>query len=218
MLIPTIRKTLLTSSCLLLTLLAGCGGSAQEKQDKDFYTSGDRDADQRADQRMAQAEQLTGDNNNGGQKISSSQAVVSTEKKPLYERIGGAEGVNAIVDDYTTRLLNDPRVNFQRVGITQGGLSIHREDSVTWDASGANLKLLKLHMAEFIALATGGPTQYTGKDMRSAHENLHITNSEFDAAVGDLKATLDKLQIANQEQKELLAVVETTREQIVEDR
>jgi hemoglobin len=47
---------------------------------------------------------------------------------------------------------------------------------------------------------------------------MHITNPEFDAAVGDLKATLDKLQIANQEQKELLSIVESTREQIVEDR
>jgi len=36
----------------------------------------------------------------------------------------------------------------------------------------------------------------------------YITNREFDAAVGDLKATLDKLQIANQEQKELLSMVE----------
>lgn len=47
---------------------------------------------------------------------------------------------------------------------------------------------------------------------------MHISNPEFDAAMGDLKATLDKLQIANQEQKELLAVVESTREQIVTER
>jgi len=65
---------------------------------------------------------------------------------------------------------------------------------------------------------TGGPSQYTGKDIKSAHANMHISNPEFDAAMGDLKATLDKLQIANQEQKELLAVVESTREQIVTER
>ena len=44
---------------------------------------------------------------------------------------------------------------------------------------------------------------------------MRITNPEFDAAVGDLKATLDKLQIPNTEQKELLAIVESTRPQIV---
>jgi hemoglobin len=116
------------------------------------------------------------------------------------------------------RVLADPRVNWRRTGITHGGLSIHREESMQWDASAPNVKMLKAHMAQFLGLATGGPSLYTGKDMRSAHENMHITNPEFDAAVGDLKATLDKLQIANQEQKELLSIVESTREQIVEER
>ena len=47
---------------------------------------------------------------------------------------------------------------------------------------------------------------------------MAITNAEFDAAVGDLKATLDKVGIADQEQKELLAIIESTRVQIVEER
>ena len=47
---------------------------------------------------------------------------------------------------------------------------------------------------------------------------MHISNPEFDAAVGDLKATLNKLKIANKEQKELLSVIESTRPQIAEER
>jgi len=47
---------------------------------------------------------------------------------------------------------------------------------------------------------------------------MHITNPEFDAALRDLEATLDKLQIPNKEQKELLAVIETTRPEIVQER
>ena len=42
--------------------------------------------------------------------------------------------------------------------------------------------------------------------------------AEFDAAVGDLKATMDKLGVANPEQKELLAIIESTRPQITEKR
>ena len=56
------------------------------------------------------------------------------------------------------------------------------------------------------------------QEMRDAHTGLKITNNEFDAAVGDLKASLDKLQIPNKEQKELLAIVESTRPQVVEER
>ena len=54
--------------------------------------------------------------------------------------------------------------------------------------------------------------------MKSAHTGMQITNTQFDASVGDLKATLDKLQIPTAEQKELLAIIESTRPQIVEVR
>ena len=199
------------------TLITGCGGSQQSK-DKTFFTSGSREADQRADQRMAQQQQLTGDTSSSEGSVTKSQAVLSTEKKSLYDRLGGSVGIKLIVDDFLTRALADPRVNFQRKGITRGGFSIHRGQSEEWDANGGNVKILKMHFEEFIALATGGPSKYTGKDMKSSHENMHITNPEFDAGLGDLKATLDKLQIANQEQKELLSVIETTREQIVQER
>jgi hemoglobin len=167
---------------------------------------------------MAQQEQLTGGKNNGGEKTTKSQAVIATEKKSLYDRLGGDGGLTLIVDDFVNRALADPRVNWQRKGITRGGLSIHREASVSWDANPDNVKKLKAHLVQFFSLSTGGPVQYTGKDMHSAHANLHISNPEFDASVGDLKSTLDKLQIANQEQKELLSIVESTREEIVEER
>lgn len=48
-------------------------------------------------------------------------------------------------------------------------------------------------------------------DMRQAHERMQITNAEFDAAVGDLKASLDAVRIPTEEQKELLSIVESTR-------
>jgi len=53
---------------------------------------------------------------------------------------------------------------------------------------------------------------------RIGPRQMHITNPEFDAALGDLKASFDKLQIPNKEQKELLAIVETTRPEIVQER
>ena len=51
--------------------------------------------------------------------------------------------------------------------------------------------------------------------MKSTHAAMHIGNPEFDAALGDLKASLDRLQIPNKEQKELLSIIESTRPQIV---
>jgi hemoglobin len=189
-----------------MQLVGGCG--SDETPNKNFYTSGNKEADERADQRMAQAQQL----NSGGN------SPLGGSKKPLFDRLGSMDGVQAITDDWVTRMLADPRVNFTRHGVVQGGLSIHHDRSMEWDANSDNVKALKAHFAQFLALASGGPAQYQGKDIKEAHTDMHISNDEFDASVGDLKATLDKLQVPNTEQKELLAIVESTRGEIVEER
>jgi len=190
-------------------LFSGCGENT--KQNKDFYTSGSQEADERADQRMAQAQQLKGGSEGSGD-------LLAPPKKSLYDRLGGDAGLAAISDDFVTRAMADPRVNFNRQGVTQGGLSIHFDRSVQWNPTPDSIKALKLHLKQFLALATGGPSIYEGKEIKGAHANMHITNDEFDASVGDMKATLDKMQVANTEQKELLAIIETTREEIVTER
>jgi ribosomal 50S subunit-associated protein YjgA (DUF615 family) len=45
---------------------------------------------------------------------------------------------------------------------------------------------------------------------------MRISNNEFDAMVGDIKASMDKLGTATREKRDLLAIIETTRKQIVE--
>ncbi len=204
-------------------LISGCGAAPKEKS-HDFFTSGNREADQRADQRMAKTEQLRGTGEGAGEKASAKitaegkSVVKADEKKSLFDRLGGQDTILKIVDDFTVRALADPRVNWERKGVKYGGLSIHRGKSMEWNASPQNVEQLKKHLVQFLALSTGGPAFYDGKEMKDAHANLHITNAEFDAAVGDLKASLDKLQVPNKEQKELLSIVESTRPQIVQER
>jgi len=220
----------LPATIALLTL-CGCGaGSPSKEANKNFFTSGSRDADQRASQRMAQNEQLTASGECAGERNKKSaknenapggdtnKMAKAEGKTSLYERLGGEVGISNIVADFTARVLDDPRVNWSRKGVTRGGLSIHANKSVAWDPNEQNVATLKQHLVEFFALATGGPPHYTGKDIQATHKDMKISNPEFDAAVGDLKASLDKLQIANTEQKELLAIVESTRPQIVTER
>jgi hemoglobin len=109
-------------------------------------------------------------------------------------------------------------VNWERKGVKRGGISFSRGKSVEWSPSAENVAKLKKHLAQFISLATGGPATYEGGEMKNVHAGLHITNAEFDASVGDLKASLDKLQVPNQEQRELLAIIESTRPQVVAER
>jgi hemoglobin len=209
-----------------LGLVTGCGGGTTQKQNRNFFTSGSREADQRASQRMAKAEQLSGSGEGSGEKEkkgkgarggSGDATAVAPEKTSLFDRLGGEQGIDAIIEDFLPRVLQDPRVDWERKTVKRGGL-FHHGPPVAWNPTPGNVEALKKHMAQFLSLATGGPPHYDGKEIKSAHAGMNIANPEFDAAVGDLKASLDKLKIANQEQKELLAIVESTRPQIVVER
>ncbi len=189
-------------------LLAGCGTGSQNKQDRDFFTSGNREADQRAEQRVAKSQQVRGKE---GEKS-------EPARQSLYIRLGGEPALTAIVDDFVTRVLADPRVNWTRRGVTKGGLWGMGVRSAEWKPDPEAVDTLKLHLRQFLALATGGPSSYEGKSIKESHSGMRITNDEFDASVGDLKATLDKLGVAAPEQKELISLVESTRAQIVERR
>jgi hemoglobin len=219
----------------------GCGTAKVGKKKDDFFTSGSREADQRASQRMAKAEQMSGSGEGSGEKgvkkaqaakpgsegdkgdtnnaaSKTNKAAVVEGKLALFDRLGGEKGLTAIVDDFLPRVLQDPRVNWQRYGVKRGGFSFKRGQSVEWKATDNSIAVLKKHFVQFLSLATGGPARYDGKEIKQTHAHMHIANPEFDAALGDLKASLDKLQVPNKEQKELLSIVESTRPQIVTQR
>jgi len=201
----------------ILFLLSGCAGQTQP-EDRQFHTSGNREADQRAEQRIAADQQIKGKSAQGAGGNPLQQLTGADKAKTLFERLGGDEGIKKIVDDFTARALADPRVNWKRIGVTRGGINFKRNVPVEWKPNDEQINLMKTHIAQFVALATGGPTKYEGKEMKQAHQGLHITNAEFDASIGDFKASLDKLGIATQEQKEVLAILESSRPLIVEER
>ena len=113
----------------------------------------------------------------------------------LYERLGKKEAITAVVDDFVTRVANDPRINGK--------------------FAGANIPRLKALLVEQICAASGGPCAYTGRDMKTTHAGMGITNEQFDALVGDLVAALNKFQVGEREKKELLGALGPMRPDIV---
>ena len=202
-----IWTTIVAATILGAVALPGC--ATQEKEKDDFHTSGSREADQRAEQRVSKDVQLQ-----GGEE----RAADRTGENTLYARLGGDAGISRIVDDFVDRAMADPRVNWARAGVTRGGILGIGDKPVEWSATPENVTRLKRHIAQFMALATGGPTTYEGRDMKGSHAGMKITNAEFDASIGDLKASLDALRTPTDEQKELLSIIESTRPQIVEER
>ena len=96
----------------------------------------------------------------------------------LFERIGGGPAVEAAVDLFYRKVLSDDAIS-------------HFFDSTDMDAQRAKQK-------SFLTMVFGGPNEYTGKDMRTAHASLvenGLDDSHFDAVAGHLQATLTELDV-----------------------
>jgi hemoglobin len=125
--------------------------------------------------------------------------------KTLYDRLGGEPAITKVVDDFVGMVASDPKVNFTRKGTP-----------MEWNASAENVAMLKKHLVQFIATAAGGPQKYEGRDMKSAHKGMGISDAEFTAIAADLVAALDKNGVPQKEKDELMTVVAATKNDIVE--
>jgi hemoglobin len=128
-------------------------------------------------------------------------AALAPPKKSLWDRLGGEKAVTVVVHDFVAAAAADPKVNF-----TRGGKYKLDDEAV---------KKLEKSLVEMISAATGGPLKYTGKDMKTVHAGMKITEEEFNAAAGHLVATLKKHQVPQAEMVELLEIVGATRKDIV---
>ena len=121
------------------------------------------------------------------------------QEKSLYERVGGYNALAAVVDDFIGRLVADKQ--FEKF------FSGHSNDSK---------KRIRQHILDQFCAATGGPCVYTGRDMKTTHSGLGITNAEWDAAAKHLAASIDKFKVPEKEKGEILAFVTTLKKDIVE--
>lgn len=115
--------------------------------------------------------------------------------KSLYDRLGGKPAITAVVDDFFDNVAADARINRR--------------------FAGTNIPHLKAKLVEQICAASGGPCTYTGRDMKSAHTGMHITDAEFNALVGDLVRSLEKFNVPTREKNELLSALAAMKGDIV---
>ena len=119
----------------------------------------------------------------------------------LYERLGGVYAIAAVVDDFVDRVMNNARLNANP-----------KVDEAHHRVLPAGFKYL---VTEQVCWATGGPQVYTGRGMAESHAHLAITPAEWDAFLEDFVNTLDKFAVPAAERRELLAIVDSTRGDIV---
>jgi len=119
----------------------------------------------------------------------------------LYDRLGGVKAITAVVDDFVARAAADKRIGAFFTGAA---------------ADPKRLAALKQNLVDQVCQATGGPCKYKGKDMKTAHAGMNISNAHFDALVEDLSLSLDKFKVGAKEKGELLGALAPMRADIVE--
>jgi hemoglobin len=117
----------------------------------------------------------------------------------LYKRLGGYDALAAVTDDFIGRLATDAGLARFFAG--------HSTDS---------LKRIRQHVVDQLCFATGGPCVYTGRDMKTSHAGLGVTEKDWDASVKLLVATLDKFNVPAKEKDEVLTAVSGLKKDIVE--
>jgi hemoglobin len=120
----------------------------------------------------------------------------SAHTHTLYQRLGGYDSIQAVVDQAIKYIAADKRINKF--------------------FAGANIPRLRRQLTDQICAASGGPCIYTGKSMKSAHAGMGIKSRHFNALVEDLGKALKKFKVPAREQRELVALLAPTKKDIVE--
>ena len=126
-------------------------------------------------------------------------AAAQQPQPTLYKRLGGYDALAAVTDDFLGRLATDPA--FARF------FAGHSSDSI---------KRIRQLIVDQLCAVTGGPCVYTGRDMKTAHAGMGISESDWNTSVKLLTATLDKFAVPAKEKDEVLTTVATLKKDIVE--
>lgn len=116
----------------------------------------------------------------------------------LFEKLGGAAAVNAAVDIFYRKVLSDDDIN-------------HFFDD-------SDLQAQRDKQKAFLTMAFGGPNEYSGKDLRSAHAPLlerGLNDSHFGAVAGHLKDTLLELDVPEELTDEVMGIAASTRDDVL---
>ena len=117
----------------------------------------------------------------------------------LYQRLGGYDAIAAATDDLLERLLDDPLLKDYWKGKSKESFRKDRQLIV-----------------DYLVSASGGPAFYTGRDMRTSHTGLNITEREWELFMDHSRAMLDHLHVGPREQDDVLDFLTGLKAEIVQ--
>jgi hemoglobin len=117
----------------------------------------------------------------------------------LYKRLGGYDAIAAVADNLLPRLTADSRLG--RFWKHRGEDGVRREKQL---------------LVDFLCASAGGPLYYVGREMKTSHRGLGISEQDWQVFVGHVNATLDHFAVPAREKSEVLGFVESLKKQIID--
>lgn len=114
----------------------------------------------------------------------------------LYQRLGSADGIARLVDDIINAHLNNPIVKTRFENI---------ED----------LDHAKMMARQFFCAGAGGPESYTGRDMRTAHKGMNISEQEYIAVMDDIIGAMVKHGLGDDTRRDVIAILYALKDDII---
>jgi hemoglobin len=123
--------------------------------------------------------------------------TVTEETAPAshYERIGGAAAVKAAVELFYDRVLADAELAGYFADVDMVGQ--------------------RRHLALMLTVVLGGPNEYSGRDLASAHQPLNIPVAHYVKVGEHLTATLTQLDVPGDIIADVQAVLAQVQDQVV---
>ena len=130
----------------------------------------------------------------------------------LYERLGGAFAIAAVIDHFSDAVVNNPIV----------GQRSENPALREWHTKNlGRLPGLKFMRTLWVCNVAGGPFQYTATKpghtdlgLEEAHRNLKISPAQFDEVAAELGRTLDVFKVAAREKNEVLATFAAHKDEV----
>lgn len=122
-------------------------------------------------------------------------APIHKSSESLYQQLGAAEGIDALVHEMLINFSQDDRI-------------VERFRDV-------NINRFKAGFVNYICSVSGGPCEYTGDSMQVVHAGHGYTDTEFNAVVDNLIKAMDKQGISVSVQNQLLALLAPSYKDVV---
>ena len=121
-----------------------------------------------------------------------------SDKPTLWDRLGGTDGADALIEAFYDRVLSDPE------------LAPFFED--------ASMDRLRAMQRELFSAALGGPLDYSGMPLAHAHHDRGITAAHLSRFVEHLMATLEGMELSQEDRDEIYSRIHTLADDVLGQR